>query len=96
MEDAKKSILSGFSLYQNYPNPFNPSTIINYSIPKTGLVTIKVYDILGKEITSLVNEVKSAGNYSVQLSGSKLSSGIYFYRMQSGSFLQTKKLLLLK
>jgi hypothetical protein len=85
-----------FELFQNYPNPFNPSTTINFSVPKTSLVTIKVYNILGKELSTLVNEEKSAGNYSVQFFGSKLSSGIYFYRMQAGSFSQTKKLLLLK
>jgi hypothetical protein len=87
---------SKFVLSQNFPNPFNPSTVISYSVPKTSLVTIKVYNILGKEVTTLVNEQKSAGNYSVQFYGSKLSSGIYFYRMQAGSFVQTKKLLLLK
>ena len=85
-----------FELFQNYPNPFNPSTTINFSVPKTSLVTIKVYNILGKELSTLVNEEKSAGNYSVQFFGSKLSSGIYFYRMQAGSFSQAKKLLLLK
>jgi hypothetical protein len=70
--------------------------MINYSLPKSGLVTIKVYDILGKEIATLINEEKSAGNYSVQFNGNSLSSGIYFYRMQAGSFVQTKKLVLLK
>lgn len=87
---------TSFSLQQNYPNPFNPSTMIDYSIPKTSLVTIKLYDILGKEILTVVNEEKSAGNYSVQFNGGNLSSGIYFYRMQSGNFVETKKLLLLK
>jgi len=87
---------ANYSLQQNYPNPFNPSTTIKYSVPKTSLVTIKVYNVLGKEIATLVNEEKSAGNYSVQFTGSKLSSGVYFYRMQADSFVQTKKLLLLK
>ncbi|MGA7719790.1 MAG: SdrD B-like domain-containing protein [Ignavibacteriaceae bacterium] len=86
-----------FKLSQNYPNPFNPSTMINYSVAKTGLVTIKVYNILGKEITTLVNEVKSAGDYSVQFSAkSGCASGVYFYSMQAGNFVQTKKLVLLK
>jgi hypothetical protein len=85
-----------FELMQNFPNPFNPSTTINYSVPKTSLVKIKVYDILGKEITTLVNEEKSAGNYSVQFIGGNLSSGIYFYRMQAGNFVGTQKLILLK
>jgi len=83
-------------LLQNYPNPFNPTTTINYSIPKSGLVTIKVYDVLGKEVRTLVNEEKTAGNYSVQFNGNNLSSGIYFYRMQSDNLSQTKKLILLK
>jgi hypothetical protein len=85
-----------FSLQQNFPNPFNPSTVINYSVPNLSMVTIKVYDVLGREITTLVNEEKSAGNYIVQFNAGNLSSGIYFYRMKSGSFSQTKKFLLLK
>ena len=85
-----------YLIFQNYPNPFNPSTNINYSIPKTSLVTIKIYDILGIEVASLVNEEKAPGRYSVNFNGNKLSSGVYFYRMQAGSFVETKKLLLLK
>jgi Secretion system C-terminal sorting domain len=85
-----------YNLSQNYPNPFNPTTIINFSVLKSGMVTIKVYDVLGREVTILVNENKSAGNYRVQFNASKLVSGIYFYRMESGSFSQTKKLLLIK
>ncbi len=90
-------IPSSFVLYQNYPNPFNPSTTINFSVPKTSFVTIKVYDVLGKEVATLVNAEKSAGNYSVQFPAKGGSaSSVYFYRMQAGSFIQTKKLLLLK
>jgi hypothetical protein len=85
-----------FELMQNYPNPFNPATTIIFSVPKTSFITIKIYDILGREIKTLVNEEKSAGNYSVQFTGSNLSSGIYFYRLQSGNYSQTKKLILLK
>jgi parallel beta-helix repeat protein len=85
-----------FELYQNFPNPFNLSTKINYSIPKSSFVTLKVYDLLGKEITTLVNERKSAGNYSVNLNASNLPSGVYFYRMLAGSFVSTKKFILLK
>ena len=96
VKEKQNNLPTNFSLQQNYPNPFNPSTVINYSIPKTSLVTIKVYNVLGKEMATLVNEEKIAGNYSVQFSGSKLSSEIYFYRMQAGDFVQTKKLLLLK
>jgi hypothetical protein len=85
-----------FELSQNYPNPFNPTTMINYSVPTASLVTIKVYDVLGREIANLVNEQKTAGSYNVQFNGSALASGVYFYRMQSGDFVQTKKLLLMK
>lgn len=85
-----------FNLSQNYPNPFNPYTTIRYSIPKQGLVNIKIYDILGNEVTTLVNEEKVAGNYEVKFDASKLSSGTYFYRTQVGDFVQYKKMLLLK
>jgi hypothetical protein len=96
INDINSSAPTTFGLNQNYPNPFNPSTVITYSIPKSGFVTIKVYDILGNEIATLVNEEKSAGNYSVQFFGGKLSAGIYFYRMQSGNYSQTRKLILQK
>jgi len=99
-------IPGNFILQQNYPNPFNPTTTISYSVPKASKVTIKVYDILGNEVASLVNEVKNAGNYSVNFSSEggyaaggnsrKLSSGTYFYRMTAGSFVESKKLILLK
>ncbi len=85
-----------YTLYQNYPNPFNPSTIINYSIPKRSNIIIRVYDIIGREMATLLNEEKDAGNYSVKFDGSKLSSGIYFYQLRSGNFVETKKLLLMK
>ena len=92
-----------YKLSQNYPNPFNPSTTIKYSIPvvetlrATSLhVTLKVYDILGKEVATLVNESRSAGNYKVEFDASKLTSGTYFYRLVSDNFSQTKKILLLK
>jgi hypothetical protein len=94
---------SSFLLYQNYPNPFNPSTKILYTIPAAGSnnhVTLKVYDILGNEIATLVNEVKPAGTYDVEFSsesnGKYLPSGIYFYKLTAGSFVQTKKMILLK
>lgn len=85
-----------YILKQNYPNPFNPSTTINYSIKKNGLVTLKVYSILGKEVATLVNENQEAGNYSIKFNASKLPSGIYFYSLKSGGFSSTKKLILLK
>ncbi|HZW40460.1 MAG TPA: T9SS type A sorting domain-containing protein [Ignavibacteriaceae bacterium] len=85
-----------FTLSQNYPNPFNPSTKIKYTLPKQGLVTIKVYDVLGKEIKTLLHEEKPSGEYEVDFDGSRLSSGIYFYQIQAGEFLNTKKMILMK
>ena len=85
-----------FSLYQNYPNPFNPATRIRYEIPKASFVSLKIYDLLGREVATLVNEEKQAGSYEVEFDGSNLSSGIYFYRMQAGSYINTKKFVLLK
>ncbi len=89
-------IPANYSVSQNYPNPFNPSTKINFALPKQGLVTIKVYDMLGKEIETLVNEVKSAGQYTVDFDGSRLSSGVYFYRIQANDFVDVKRMMLVK
>ena len=80
----------------NFPNPFNPKTIINYHLPESGDVSLKVYDVLGNEILVLVNEKKNAGNYTVDFDGSHFSSGIYFYTIKTGNFIQTKKMMLLK
>ncbi|MHB8579194.1 MAG: T9SS type A sorting domain-containing protein [Ignavibacteriaceae bacterium] len=88
--------LNNYTLEQNYPNPFNPVTTINYTIASKDFVTIKVFDVLGKEIATLVNEEELAGSYSVNFNASKLSSGVYFYRMQAGGFVETKKLILMK
>ncbi len=85
-----------FSLSQNYPNPFNPTTTIRYQIPHAGFVSLKIYDVLGKETAALVNEEKPAGEYNVTFDGSNLSSGVYFYQLKSGSFVETKKLILMK
>jgi len=85
-----------YGLNQNYPNPFNPSTQITYTIAKRGTVTLVVYDLLGREVSRLVNEVKEAGSYTATLNGARLSSGVYFYKLSSGSFVQTKKMLLMK
>jgi Arylsulfotransferase (ASST)/Secretion system C-terminal sorting domain/Bacterial Ig-like domain len=85
-----------YSLKQNYPNPFNPSTRIQYSIPQTSYVMLKVYDILGREVETLVNEQKPAGNYNFSFDGTSLASGIYFYKIQAGSYSSVKKMILLK
>jgi hypothetical protein len=91
-----QSIPKKFVLAQNYPNPFNPSTTISYSLPKDGYVTLKVYDILGRVVETLVNNFQKTGNYRINFNASELATGIYFYRLQSGSFISTKKMLLLK
>ena len=85
-----------YALSQNYPNPFNPSTKINFAIPTTGLVTMKIYDVLGKEVATLINEVKNPGNYIVEFDGSSLSSGVYFYKLQVGDFSSVKRMVLVK
>jgi hypothetical protein len=85
-----------FSLSQNYPNPFNPTTEIKYSIPKSALVTLKVYNLLGQEVVTLVNQEQKSGNYIVNFNASQLASGVYMYRIQSGDFSLTKKMTLLK
>jgi hypothetical protein len=81
---------------QNYPNPFNPVTKIEYSIPQTVFVSVKVFDISGKEVNVLVNGIKQAGVYSISFDASSLASGIYFYKIESGSFTETKKMVLVK
>ena len=85
-----------FELAQNYPNPFNPVTHIRYSVPKQSFVLIRIYDILGREVKTVVNETRIAGNYEIEFNASYLASGIYFYRMESGDFTDVKKLVILK
>jgi hypothetical protein len=85
-----------FELSQNYPNPFNPNTTINYKLPISGQITLKVYNILGDEVATLVNEEKPAGSYEVNFNSEKLASGTYFYKLQADSFIETKKMILLK
>lgn len=85
-----------YVLSQNYPNPFNPLTVIGYQLPVNSFVTLKVYDLLGKEVTTLVNEQQSFGHYTVTFNGAGLSSGVYFYKLQAGNFIETKKLMLAK
>jgi hypothetical protein len=83
-------------LSQNFPNPFNPTTTIKFSIPEASVVILKIYNILGEEVKTLVNEFKEIGNHTTQLDASSLSSGIYLYRMKAGSFVETKKMILLR
>jgi hypothetical protein len=96
LEKISNSALNEYSLDQNYPNPFNPSTKISYSIKEEGLVKLKVYDVLGKEVATLINENKPAGNYEVEFNASQLPSGMYIYKIQSGQFSDVKKMLLTK
>ena len=92
----KISIPLQYRLEQNYPNPFNPVTNLEFAISKTGFVSLKIYDILGKEIRTLVSEIKQPGKYKVDFDGSSLSSGIYFYRIESADFIDTKRMILKK
>ena len=85
-----------FELSQNYPNPFNPATKIKYQIPETEKVTLKIFDVLGNEISTLVNEEKPAGKYEADFIGNTLTSGIYFYQLKTGNFIEMKKMILLK
>jgi len=94
--DDENIVITDYMLSQNYPNPFNPATTIEYAVPKISKTTLKIYDILGGEITTLVNEEKHAGIYQIDWDASDLSSGIYFYQLKSGDFIQTRKMLLLK
>lgn len=94
--DKNGSVPNNYSLSQNFPNPFNPATSITFSIPSSNITTLKVYDLLGKEVAVLVNEKKEAGTFTVPFSADRLPSGVYFYRLQSGRFTETKKMLLLR
>jgi hypothetical protein len=87
---------TNYTLEQNYPNPFNPSTTIGYRIQERGFVSLKVFDVLGREVAALVNEMKQPGSHLVQWDASKIASGAYFYRIQAGDFVASRKLLLLK
>jgi len=87
---------SAFSLKQNYPNPFNPTTKFSYELPVDGFTTLQVFNVIGQEVVTIVNEFQTVGKYSVSFDATKLSSGIYFYRLRSGSFIDTKKMVLLK
>ncbi len=94
--EEEETIPTEFALYQNYPNPFNPSTLIKYQVPEKSFVLIRVYDLLGKELATLVNEEKSAGSYDVNFDAGQLSSGFYIYTIKAGDFTSTKKMILMK
>ena len=96
INEISNSAPNSFSLEQNYPNPFNPVTNLEFGISDLGIVTLKVYDILGKEVTTLVNEKLSAGKYKVEFDGSGLTSGVYFYRITAGEFTDVKRMMLVK
>jgi hypothetical protein len=87
---------SGFSLHQNYPNPFNPRTEIGFDLPKSSEVTLKIYNVIGEEVTTLVSERLTAGSYSYEWDASKLASGVYLYRLQAGNYVETRKMVLMK
>jgi hypothetical protein len=88
--------LTDFNLHQNYPNPFNPVTTIKYQIPEFSFVTLKIYDVLGNEIETLVNEEKAAGSYAIEFGADGLTSGIYFYQLKADGYMETKKMILIK
>ena len=94
--EVEVNVPKKFTLEQNYPNPFNPSTVINFEIPVQTNVLLKVYDLLGNEITTLVNEMKPVGSYKIEFDASSLSNGVYFYRMQAGDYVQTRKMIFMK
>jgi len=94
--DPEPTSITKFSLSQNYPNPFNPTTKIKYSVPQLSFVTLKVYDVLGREVLTLANEERPIGSYEVEFNATGLTSGMYFYKLQAGSYAVTKKMLLLK
>jgi hypothetical protein len=96
LQSSNVEIPGSFELLQNYPNPFNPVTDINYSLAKDIHVKITLYDILGRETKVLVNEFKQAGNYNISFNGTDLASGVYFYRINAGSFTDIKKMILVK
>ena len=96
ISNLEENIVKGFSLGQNYPNPFNPSTVINYTLKAASNVSLKIFDLLGKEVATLVNKRQSAGNYNVKFDGNNLSGGVYFYSIKVNEFQETKSMLLLK
>ena len=95
-DETGVAIPKAFAIEQNYPNPFNPTTTLSFGVPRAGLVTVKVFDLLGREVATLVNENRPAGYHTEVLDGSRLSSGVYFYRLQANGYSATKKLMLVR
>ena len=96
VKNEQKNIPTVFKLNQNYPNPFNPSTTITWELPSNNYISLIVYDILGREVATLVDEEKTAGTYHIKFDSKNLASGIYFYRLQAGSYVAVKKMILLR
>lgn len=96
VDNNENQTLSDFYLNQNYPNPFNPNTVISWNVPFDSYQTLKVYDVLGNEVATLVNEYRTAGSYSINFNASNLSSGVYYYKLTAGNFTETKKMILMR
>ncbi|HTP13827.1 MAG TPA: T9SS type A sorting domain-containing protein, partial [Bacteroidota bacterium] len=94
--NAAARAFQAFALEQNYPNPFNPTTVISYTLPVNSHVTLMVYDVLGREVQTLVNERQDAGSHTVAFAAGALSSGVYFYRLQAGNYVAAKKFIVLR
>ena len=95
-EQISTELPDRFELYQNYPNPFNPSTTIRYTLPKSSFVSLRIYDVLGREVKTLFSGYRNAGNYSDVFDASNFSSGVYFYKISAGEFTETKSMVLIK
>jgi hypothetical protein len=96
VEEIQNDLPSDFTLFQNYPNPFNPKTKIEFRIVNSGFVSLKVFNVLGKEVAILVNDYKPAGKFEVEFNASELTSGVYFYQLKVENIIETKKMILLK
>ena len=93
---ADKKVVRDYALAQNYPNPFNPTTQIHFELPQSGFVTLKVFDMVGREVATLVNDPRNSGSYTVRFDATNLSSGLYVYRLSAGSYSSVKKMIVMK
>ena len=94
--EAEATVVKEYNLSQNYPNPFNPTTTIQYDLQRSQHVTLTVYNILGEQVATLVNSIQSAGEHRLQFDGANLTGGVYFYKLESGDFSETRRMILLK